>query len=390
MNRNSNSATFETGRTSESDSAISTYNGPVCSKCSAPDEGYAICRVCGYYPKLGSYVEVDYKMEGLVEEEKPAGFQLPTWANTAIAINLVIIAESAAVSFMLPLDSSSRMAWSLLHLIGGAMTILAFQFRGTVWAIMDDTSVTAVDCIVWPPRAWEAVAVRLPESSRHFIGATVGLIAVLMSLLVLRSVPYSSPFAIDEESQPKKPKSVVSQVMSQAKPKAGQPKESMEDSLNSFAEDAGAKDAAAGKGSAKEDEKQKSKEEAEMKAALEQVVPEDQLQGPEQVVHTARSIIVGYFSSDSNPNEVSSVVVATASRFNNSRSKFEILGSVSVQGTPQAEQLMNRLRGTERAQPFVESHISAVWVEPKVRCEIDFNEHGANRQPVNLKLKSLF
>ncbi len=388
MNRSSNAATLETGSTRETKSATPAYTGPVCSKCSAPDEGYAICRVCGYYPKLGSYVEVDYEMEGLVEEEKPAGFQLPSWTNTAIAINLVIIAESVAVSFVLPLDSSSRMAWSLLHLIGGAMTILAFQFRGTVWAIMDDTSVTAVDCIVWPPRAWEAVAVRLPEASRHFIGATVGVIAVLMSLLVLRSVPYSSPFAIDEEPQPKR-KSVVSQVMSQAKPKAGKPKESMEQSLNSFAEDAGAKDAA-GDGTAKSDEEEKSKAEAEMKAALDQVIPEDELEGREKVVHTARSIIVGYYTSDTNPNEVSSIVVATASRFNNSRSKFEILGSISVQGTPQAEQLMNRLRGTERAEPFVESHISAVWVEPKVRCEIDFNEHGANRQPVNLKLKNLY
>ncbi len=376
MNRSSKAAVLESDSTSELNSNPPAYNGPVCSKCSAPDEGYAICRVCGYYPKLGSYVEVDYEMEGLVEEEKPAGFQLPSWTNTAIAINLAIIAESVAVSFLLPLDSSSRMAWSLLHLIGGAMTILAFQFRGTVWAIMDDTSVTAVDCIVWPPRAWEAVAVRLPESSRHFIGATVGVMAVLMSLLVLRSVPYSSPFAIDDEPKLKS-KSVVSQVMSQAKPKAGQSKESMEESLKSFAEDA-----ATGEETSRANE--------EIKAALDQQVPEEDLQGSEKVVHTARSIVIGYFSSDTNPNEVSSLVLATASRFNNSRSKFEILGSVSVQGTPHAKQLMNRLRGTERAEPFVESHIPAVWVEPKVRCEIDFNEHGANRQPVNLKLKNLF
>ncbi len=371
MKRSTNLAVLDADRT-ESNHSASAYDGPVCSKCSAPDEGYAVCRVCGYYPKLGNYVEIDYEMEGLVEEEKPAAFQVPSWATAAMVVSLLVIAESVAVAMLLPLDSTERMAWSLLHLIGGAMTVLAFQFRGTVWAIMDDTSVTAIDCVVWPPRAWEAVAVRLPESSRHFVLASVGVIAILMSLLVLRSVPYSSPFAIDEAPQPKR-KSVMAQVMSQTKPKARNPKQSMEEAINDFAGEAGAKDAT-----------------AEMRAGLEETIPEEELQGPEQVVHTARCIVVGYFTSDANSNEVSSIVVATASRFNNSRSKFEILGSVSVSGTPEAALLMNKLRGTERAQPFVESHIPAVWVEPKVRCEIDFNEHGANRQPVNLKLNRLF
>lgn len=432
MNLSSNSAVLEFDSTSELNSNTPAYNGPVCSQCSAPDEGYAICRVCGYYPKLGSYVEVDYEMEGLVssvEEEKPAGFQMPIWANTAIAINLVIIAECILVAVLLP-DSSQRMVWSLLHFIGGGMILLSFQFRGTVWAMMDDTSVTFVDCLVWPPRAWEAVAARLPKSSRHFTGATVGAVAMLMSLLVLRGLPELAPAAVEDDSPKPKPKSIVAQVLRMARPKAGKPGESMEEALSSFVEEAGAMDAAAGDGTAFADEdenfipdaeenptaevaedsvadakkktnneaKKKTKPEknvlskaaAEMKAALDQTIPEEQLRGKEKILHTARSIVIGYIASDTNPDEISSIVVATASRFNNSRSKFEILGSVSVQGTPQAERLMNELRATECTQPFVESHLPAVWVEPKLRCEIDFNEFGANRQPVNLKLKSLF
>jgi len=370
MKTNGNLALLEADEPHESVSADSSYDGPKCKKCSAPDEGYALCRVCGYYAKLGKYMEIDYEMEGLAAEVEPPKFQLPVWVNTAIAVNLVVIAESVAAAVFLPLDSIERMAWSLLHLIGGALLILAFQFRGTVQAIMDDTSVTAIDCVVWPPRAWEAIAQRLPQSSRHFILATVGLVAVLMSVLVIRSVPYSSPFAIDEAPQPKR-KSVLAAAMSHAKPKAGQSKMSMKESLNSFAEQAGVNEVAGDQAN----------------SALEQQIPEEELQGPEAIVQTARCIVVGYQTSDSNPDQLSRIVVATASRFNNSRSKFEILGSVSVIGTPEATRLLAKLRGSECAQPFVESHLPAVWVEPAVRCEIDFNELGANRQPVNLKLK---
>jgi hypothetical protein len=319
---------------------------------------------------LGKFVEIDYEMEGLAAPPVAPGFVLPAWVSTSIVVNIIVLAESVAAAMFLPLDSWERMGWSLLHLIGGAMLVLAFQFRGTVLAIMDDTSVTAIDCIVWPPRAWEALAERLPQSSRHFVWATVGLMGILMSLLVIRSVPYSSPFAIDEAPAPKR-KSVLAQAINQVKPKQANTNVSMQEALNDFAEEAGVKDV------------------AEMKKELDQLVPEEDLQGKEKVVHTARCIIVGYFTSDSDVNILSRIVVATANRFSSSRSKFEILGTINVQGTPAAAALLQRLRGNERDTPFVESQLSAIWVDPTVRCEINFNELGANRQPVNLKLKQV-
>ncbi len=377
MKRSGNLAVLE--RHEQLESQPAAYDGPVCSKCSAPDEGYALCRVCGYYPKLDKFMEIDYEMEGLVEEVVEPGFKMPSWVAAALGFSLLVIAESVGSAMFLPLDSAERMAWSLVHLIGGALLIMAFQFRGTFYAIMDDTSVTAVDCIVWPPRAWEAIAVRLPGSSRQFIMATVGVFAVLMSLLVIRSVPYSSPFAIDWVSQPKS-KSVLAQVASQVKAKGGDSKMTMEEALNSFAEETGVKDLAA---------EEAARAQAEMLADLDKQIPEDELEGKESVVHTARCIVVGYFASDASPNEVSRIVLATASRFNNSRNKFEILGSVSVQGTPEAISLMKKLRGSETKEPLVDSQLAAVWVKPSARCEIDFNEHGENRQPVNLKLKRM-
>jgi hypothetical protein len=185
MKATGNSAVMDAEQDSDCQQPELQYTGPVCCKCTAPDEGFAVCRVCGYYAMLGKFVEIDYEMEGLAAPPVSPGFVLPSWVSTAIVVNVVVVAESVAAAVFLPLDSWERMAWSLLHLIGGAMVVLAFQFRGTVLAIMDDTSVTAVDCIVWPPRAWEALAVRLPQSSRHFVLATVGLMAVLMSLLVI-------------------------------------------------------------------------------------------------------------------------------------------------------------------------------------------------------------
>jgi len=219
MKANGKSAAMDADLDSHLQQIEAKYTGPVCCKCSAPDEGFAVCRVCGYYAMLGKFVEIDYEMEGLAAPPVSPGFVLPAWVSTSIVVNIIVLAESVAAALFLPLDSWERMGWSLLHLIGGAMIVLAFQFRGTVLAIMDDTSVTAIDCIVWPPRAWEALAERLPHSSRHFVWATVGLMGILMSLLVIRSVPYSSPFAIDEAPAPKR-KSVFAQAINQVIPNA--------------------------------------------------------------------------------------------------------------------------------------------------------------------------
>ncbi len=345
----------------------------LCRKCSAPGEGYTVCRSCGYYAMLGEFVELDREMEGFDgEAEDAGGLAIPTWFYTLAAVNSIVLIESIVVVMVLPAFTYERMAISLLHLIVGIVLVLASHMRATFWAMMDDTDVTAVDCIAWPPRAWEAVAARLPDSSPQFTMVTTGLMAIMMSLIVIRSVPYGA--MMHSGQPPKKYDSLLQQAVQHAKVSAKPSNMSMDDALQSFTEDA----APTGATNSEADEMLSS---ADAQAGLSQ--------SSTAPVQTARCIVVGYLPNAANPNAIDSIVVATASRFNNSRSKFEILGTISVAGTNYAAKLMQQLQGTQQATPFVDSRLPAVWVKPRVRCEVAYREQGANRQPINLALKDV-
>ena len=350
-----------------------------CSKCSAPDEGYTVCRACGYYAKLGGFVELDRAMEGL---EDPAaadvGFKIPAWFYTLATANLLVLVESIVVVMVLPEFTYERLAISLLHLIVGIVLMIASQLRATFWAMMDDTDVTAIDCMAWPPRAWEAVAARLPDSSPQFTMVTTGLMAVLVSLCIIRSVPYGAMMHSDQP--PPKYDSVLKQMVEHAKVPAKPNNMSMNDGLQSFTEDAALQGVVS-------DDSSETLRAAELENGSASGEPSPQ--SNQARVQTARCIVVGYLPNAANANAIDAIVVATASRFNNSRSKFEILGTVSVAGTDYAAELMQKLQGTQQATPFVDSRLPAVWVKPRVRCEVDYQEQGANRQPNNLSLKDV-
>jgi hypothetical protein len=352
---------------------IHSYSYDRCSRCSAPDEGYTVCRACGYYAKLGEFVELDPEMEGFEDEaEDKLGFTIPAWFYTLAAVNLLLLIESIVVVMVLPEFTYERLTISLLHLTVGIVLMLASHLRATFWAMMDDTEVTAVDCIAWPPRAWEAVAARLPDSSPQITMLTTGLMALLMSLIVIRSVPYGA--LLHSDQPPPKYDSMLQQVVQQAKVPAKPGNMSMNEAIQSFTEDAALTGATQG-----ESDELLGSDDAQ--AGLPQ---------PSQApLQTARCIVVGYLPNAANPNAIDSIVVATASRFNNSRSKFEILGTISVAGTDYAAELMQQLQGTQQASPFVDSRLPAVWVKPRVRCEVEYREQGANRQPINLALKDV-
>ncbi|MEZ6079318.1 MAG: hypothetical protein R3C56_27715 [Pirellulaceae bacterium] len=179
---------------------------------------------------------------------------------------------------------------------------------------------------------------------------------------------------LHSDQPPPKYDSMLQQVVQQAKVPAKPGNMSMNEAIQSFTEDAALTGATQG-----ESDELLGSDDAQ--AGLPQ---------PSQVpLQTARCIVVGYLPNAANPNAIDSIVVATASRFNNSRSKFEILGTISVAGTDYAAELMQQLQGTQQASPFVDSRLPAVWVKPRVRCEVEYREQGANRQPINLALKDV-
>jgi hypothetical protein len=329
---------------------------------------------------LDQFVDIDLAVEGLIEDEaSQAKFVMPKWAYVLGVVNLLVVAESIAIAAYLPIDSTERLGLSLAHLMLGALALLVCHARASFLTMLEDVSLGVADCIAWPPRAWETVLVRLPDTRRMLYVSSAGLTAMLMSLCVIRAVPYSQLWSSDEP--PPKYDSLLAKAISQAKkaaPKAD-PNMTLEEAIQAFSD-------AAEENAGLEDE-------GGLVSMLEkelQDMQEELLASQQRVAKTARCIIVGYSVSETNPDELVSVVLATANPDRFSSSKFIILGETSVQGQPFAAPMLEQLRATGRATPFVTSELPARWVEPRIRCEANYEEVGSEGTLENLLISKLY
>ena len=83
-------------------------------------------------------------------------------------------------------------------------------------------------------------------------------------------------------------------------------------------------------------------------------------------------------------------MLATASRNPASKEKFEILGTLSVAGQPFCAPMLADLQANITDQPLVQSTLEAIWVRPKIRCEVSYEEHGEEKTPSNIRLQKLY
>ncbi|MCA9131632.1 MAG: hypothetical protein KDA45_00685 [Planctomycetales bacterium] len=363
-------AVLEPQHPTGSASLLSEAAEEYCVKCSTPNAGFAVCPSCGYYATLDKFVEVDRVMEGLEAEARPQGFRCPGWVFVLLGANVAVVVESSAAAVFLPLDSLERLVWSAVHLLGGLALFAAFQARGTFLALVDDLEVGIIDCLAWPPKAWESLAQRVPKTAHWFTVASVGLMSVVMSVAVLRAIPYRQMLTSD--APPKKYNSLLAKAINEAKKHGGAaPEQSMEEALQEFAE--AAEDGEAGAPASGE----------ELLAAI-----QDELQMKTE--RTARCIVVGFRTSESQPQQLVSLVVATASRTATSSQPLEVLGVVPVAGQPYAAKMLQQLQESIRPTPFVGCKLEAQWVEPQIRCEVTYMESDQDQQAVDLELKKLF
>lgn len=229
--------------------------------------------------------------------------------------------------------------------------VTAAQVRATFLTLMDDLDTNGVDCICSPPITWGAVIRRLPKSSWFFHLLCVGALSVLMSLLILRTIPYGA--IIGSEPAPKLKPSILQKVLG-ASSNTEESDESLQESLEALTE-----------------------EEEEAKRAHEGISDE---------ITTARCTVIGYSVSGSNAQKIRTVVVATSSLNPFSKSRWRILGSVPVLDDELAISMFAKLSQRVRETPIFPSELKATWVKPAYRCEVNYQEQGKERTPVNLEL----
>lgn len=319
-----------------------------CLKCGVEkDPDFPMCRSCGYYETLDTFVEVDDDNPDAIVGADSGGFKMPTWGWTLIAIQVVIILESLFVTFNFASGSVVRTAWSLAQLLIGFCVALAAHARATFLNVMEDAEADIGDFFMKPFKVWGAVIGGLPKSFPWLAMVTSGLMAVLLSLCLIRSIPFNKLF--ESDAPPPKAPNLAKAIAEQAK-EAEDPDMTMEEALDEFA------------GEAMDEE-------------------EEEEENPR--VHE-QGVIIGYYAPDGNASKISSIIVATAVK-----KKLEIFGTFSTGlDDDMKAKLAEDFSQIRRKSPFVKTSLAAKWVHPIYLCEISY-ELDNKEQPRELRFERI-
>ncbi len=211
------------------DSAAGEWTGPRCEKCEAPLKSgvVTICRSCGWYASLGTFVELDPSWETALEEPvtttsaEPTShlrvwFNLiPRWGWVVIGSVFVVIAESVVSRLITPSGSTLRTTWSLTQLAFGAVTVVVCHVFNFLKLAADDADIGLLDLLLKPLRLWARTCQNLPKRLWFFDAVVCGLTAIVMSLVVIGGIPYERLWDWGFQEPPKQ--NLMGAVMDRAK-----------------------------------------------------------------------------------------------------------------------------------------------------------------------------
>ena len=333
------------------------WNGPSCDQCSAPmkSDTVAICRRCGWYPLLGQFVEVDPEWESYGDDAdepapKPAPSHaevwlnlLPAWAWIMIATSVAVVVESVVARSVTADGSALRTNWSLTQLAIGLVAFLGCHFFNFLAAVADDADTGAFDFIARPLKLWFKAFSHLPTRLWVTNTAAAGLVAAVMSPLVIGGLPYERlwDWGIEQPAQ----NNLMGAVMSQVHKVEGDRADNMEDAVTGFAGQAGDLEGMEGK--------------------------EGQTAPPPKPRLSADCVILGYRVSSA--SRLQSLVLGTAYQ-----GKLVYAGSVMPRlSDAESTELLQMLADTQSPQAYLAVPIEAQWVVPKYSCQVTYESQQA-------------
>lgn len=325
--------------------------GPCCEKCHAPlkSDVVAICRQCGWYPSLGTFVEVDPDWETATDDTAPAKPQpkpthlqvwaglIPRWGWIMIASALFVVAESVATRLLTPDGSSLRTTWSIGQLLVGFVAAVGCHLLNFFLQVSDNADTGMLDIFLRPLRLWTRTCSGLPKRLWLVNSPICGVVAVAMSLFVIGGIPYDRLWDWGFKQPPKQ--NLMGAVMDRVKEMEGKDgADNLEDAVKDFA------------GTENVDAKNSKKEEDK----------------PRQ---NADCIILGYQLD--NDGKLSSLVLGTAYH-----SQLVLAGTVTPKlSERESQELLESLQAIKADHPFITVNtISAFWVQPQYTCRVTSTE----------------
>ncbi len=344
------------------------WTGPRCEKCAAPlkSDVVTICRNCGWYASLGTYVEVDAEWEKDDEDEQTPAAQpnlkhvqvwlnlLPRWAWILIASVMAVVVESVVARLVTPSGSSVRTIWSLTQLAVGTLVFASFHVFNFLTLAAQDADMGVLDLIVKPIRTWLRTFARLPNRLWIVNSAACGLMAAVMSLVVIGGIPYHVLWDWGFKQPPKQ--DLMGAVMSRVQ-QAGDEGEddNLEDAVNSFA---GSQD-------------------------VEPPEPPKPQQPAPKLRERADCVILGYRLGGE--GRISMLLLGTARR-----GKLVYAGYVRPElSDEEMAELVADLERVKTSQPFLSLGTTAIWVEPKYTCRVTFSKRTKSGRLTNIQWDEL-
>ena len=331
---------------------------PTCDQCSAEiDTNTAlVCRSCGWYASIGSFVEIDQNWEqGTdVEPAEPAAFRMPNWAWVMIGCVVAVVCESIAARIYTPSGSAERTAWSVTQLFVGAAAVATCHFIAFIMFTRDVTDAGLLDIILKPVKPWIRRVHELPSYQWVCHAAVSGATAVVMALAVIGGIPYERLWDWGFDKPVKQ--NLMGAIMEQAKKVDGSEKP-LEEAVQDFAGKSG---------------------DVEQKDA-----PKKSKTSEPQERQTDDCLIIGYRVN-------SEGLVYTLLLAGEHLGKLQYVGQVAPRlSVKELRDLGEQLAAHTAYEPFVKMPMeAATWVKPKFTCRVTYARKGKKGGLYDIKLES--
>ena len=360
----------------DSATGLATHNDLVCDSCNEPWQGEADgwCLKCGYYPRFGTFVELDsWDAEEDEAETAPnpqttyaAAFRsIPYWVWTLLGITLVIFAMSVAVRLSTTPESSVRLWWAISQLAFGLTLFGAMHLWSYLLTMTEDARFGVLDVVMRPIAVWWPAFTELPSTLPRVALGCTGFMAACCVLVIGPHLEY------DFEPPQKADNNLVKSIAQAA---ASQETEGDADDLEGAIEDFTGK----GTGMAQPP----GEEQKQANADLTSQVKANQT--PEDKWLQTDCLVVGYIPSADNPESFRALILATKVG-----SQLKYVGQLREGfSSEQKRELLKDMLSIGREFPFVPADgVQANWIEPRIMLRVKFVEWDSHTRIVFPKLQ---
>jgi hypothetical protein len=315
-----------------------TADGPACEKCHTLLTGkQGWCRRCGWYPRLGTFVELDpWDREDLPQPEPKSKLEIcktliPKWGWMLIGGVVAILVASFVLRQILPRENDVLFYWTIGQMGLGELTFWGAHLACFLYATMHNDRIQLLDILLKPIAIWATVIRELPSTFWHVAIGLWGTTAVLGGLIV---GGLADRDLLDWGGTPAR-YNLTKAIADRAQELAANARDdkSLEESIEDFA----------GKAAEKEPEQAQQRDKPKL--------PVD-------------CLIVGF--KPLGDNDFSWLILAAELG-----GRLQIVGTVSDGFTPEMRAHLNqRMKELRQPNPFISCKYEGKWIRPALVCKI--------------------